>query len=101
MSLAVVIARDVQERYRGYLRSAMLEIDAGVYVSDKLDRGARERLWEVLSDWFRTLARGSIVMIWRDREASANIGMKTLGTPRRNIVEIDDFLLTRRELPNK
>lgn len=99
MSMTVIIARDVQERYRGFLRSAMLEVDAGVYVSCQLNRDARDRLWDVLAKWFDALSRGSIVMIWRDRGASANIGLKTLGTPRRNIEEIDDFLLTRRDSP--
>ena len=98
MSLTVIITRDVQERYRGFLRSAMLEVDAGVYASAQLNRDVRDRLWDVLADWFQVLSRGSIVMIWRDKDASANIGMRTLGIPRRNIVEIDDFLLTRRDL---
>jgi CRISPR-associated protein Cas2 len=98
MSLTVVITRDVQERYRGFLRSALLEVDAGVFVSAQINRDARDRLWDVLSDWYRTLSRGSIVMIWRDRDAASSIGMRTLGTPRREIVEADNFLLTRREL---
>lgn len=97
MSLTVIITRDVQERYRGFLRSAMLEVDAGVYASTQLNRDVRDRLWDVLAEWHQVLSRGSIVMIWRDKDASANIGMRTLGMPRRNIVEIDDFLLTRRD----
>lgn len=98
MSLTVIITRDVQERYRGFLRSAMLEVDAGVYASAQLNRDVRDRLWDVLAEWYQVLSRGSIVMIWRDKDASASIGMRTLGMPRRNIVEIDDFLLTRRDV---
>lgn len=96
MSLTVIITRDVQERYHGFLRSAMLEVDAGVYISAMLSRDVRERVWDVLSEWFETLSRGSIIMIWRDRESSSSIGMLTLGDTRRNIIEADDFLLTRR-----
>jgi CRISPR-associated protein Cas2 len=101
MSLTIVITRDVQDRYRGYLRSAMLEVDAGVYVSSRLNRDVRDRLWDVLAEWFGVLSRGSIVMIWRDRDAASNIGMKTLGIPRREITDVDDLLLTRRELSSK
>ena len=97
MNLTIIITRDVQERYRGYLRSAMLEIDAGVFVSAQLNRDVRDRLWKVLKDWFQVLQRGSIVMIWRDKEVSSNIGLRTLGTSRRDIINIHDFLLTRRE----
>lgn len=98
MSLTIVIARDVQKRFHGFLRSVMIEVDVGVYVSTRLDKAARGRLWSIFEDWFKTLARGSIVMIWRDRSASDHIGLKTLGMPRRDIVDIDNFLLTRRDL---
>lgn len=32
MSLTVVVTRDVQNRYRGFLGSVMLEVSAGVYI---------------------------------------------------------------------
>jgi hypothetical protein len=39
------------------------------------------------------------MMIWRDKDALSNIGMRTLGIPRREIVEADLCLLTRRDNP--
>lgn len=93
--LTLVITRDVEHRYRGLLRSSMLEIATGIYVSPQLNRDARERLWEVLAKWHQALQRGSIVMVWRDAKSFGDIGVKTLGETRRDLVEIDGILLTR------
>ena len=41
MALTVVITRDVEDRYRGFLASAMLEVAPGVYASPTLSAGAR------------------------------------------------------------
>jgi CRISPR-associated protein Cas2 len=86
--MTIIIARDVQERYRGFLRSAMLEVDAGVFVSTQLNRDVRESLWDVLSEWFQVPSRGSIIMIWRYRDASSNIGFNMLGIPRKKYSRI-------------
>ena len=45
MPMTVVVTRDVEARYRGFLASAMLEIAPGVYVSpDSLIGRTRARL---------------------------------------------------------
>lgn len=93
--LTLVVTRDVEHRYRGLLRSTMLEIGAGIYVSPQLNRDARERLWEVLAKWHQALQRGSIVMVWRDGKSFGDIGTKTLGETTRDLVETDGILLTR------
>jgi len=49
MPMTVVVTRDVESRYRGFLASVMLEIAPGVYVSPNLSAGVRERIWSVLS----------------------------------------------------
>ncbi len=98
MSLTIIVTRDVQPRYRGFLGSAMLELAPGVYISPRLNRTVRDRLWEVLEDWHKQLAKGSIVMVWRERNNTANIAIKILGEPQKNIVEFEGMLLTRREL---
>lgn len=100
MKLTVIITRDVQERYRGFLRSVMLEVDPGVYVSPQLSHAARERLWEVMDRWHKALSRGSIIMIWSDRKYAGNIGMKFLGITRKEFVETDNLLLTRKDYIN-
>lgn len=92
----MIITRDVQPRYRGFLGSAMLELAPGVYISPRLNPAVRDRLWEVLEDWHKQLARGSIVMVWRERNSIARIGIKMLGEPQKEIVETDGLLLTKR-----
>ena len=39
MPMTVVVTRDVEARYRGFLASVMLEVAPGVYVSPNLSRG--------------------------------------------------------------
>lgn len=93
--LTVVITRDVDNRYRGLLRSVMLEASTSIYVSSQLNRKARRRLWEVIERWHRALQRGSIVMIWRDASTSGDIGVASLGNTSRDLCEVDGILLTR------
>ena len=49
MSLTVVVVRDVDDRYRGFLASTMLEVSPGVFTSPRLSRRVREQVWDVLS----------------------------------------------------
>lgn len=96
MSMTVIVTRDVDDRYRGFLSSVMLEISAGVYTSARLNKGTRERVWAVLSGWHRALGRGSVVMTWRDVNAPGGQGLLFLGEPPRELVEVDDMVLVRR-----
>ncbi len=94
-ALTLIVTRDVEARYRGFLRSAMLEVVAGIYVSTQLNVDARDRLFLVLENWYKDSMRGSIVMIWRDKDESSDIGLHQLGTTRKEICDVDGFLLTR------
>ena len=96
MSMTMVVTRDVEDRYRGFLTSIMLEIAPGVYVSPNLSVAVRERMWSVLSSWWATLRRGSIVMVWRDKAASGNLRIETLGEPSKEIADADGVLLLKR-----
>ena len=96
MPMAMVVTRNVEDRYRGFLTSVMLEIAPGVYVSPDLSAGVRTRVWEVLSAWWAALRTGSIVMVWRDTKAVGNLRIKTLGEPPKEIVDADGILLVRR-----
>ena len=95
--MTVVVTRDVEDRYRGFLSSVMLELAPGVYTGPRLSRGVRERVWDVLSAWHAELGRGAIVMTWRDPGAPGGQGVLTLGEPRRELVDVDGVLLVRRE----
>lgn len=96
MPMTVVVTRDVEARYRGFLASAMLEVAPGVYAAPAMTKGVRERVWTVLSQWWWELRRGSIVLAWRDPSASGGIGLAMLGDPPKTIVDADGVLLLKR-----
>ena len=96
MPLCVVVTRNVEMRYRGFLGSIMLEASAGVYVSPRMSQSVRKRTWKVLQEWHATLQDGSIVMLWRDTTAPGGICIKTLGEPPKDVVEHEGALLVRR-----
>ena len=94
MALTVLITRDVEDRYRGFLASAMLELAPGVYASPTLNAKARDRIWEVLADWHGQLQRGSLVLIHPDKQADGGLSVRHLGSPPRQAVRLDGVLLT-------
>jgi CRISPR-associated protein Cas2 len=94
MALTVVITRDVEDRYRGFLASAMLELAPGVYASPALSPRARDKIWDVLSDWYGQLGNGSLVVVYADRQADGGLAMRHLGAPPRSAVRLDGVLLT-------
>ena len=96
MPMAMVVTRNVEGRYRGFLASVMLELAAGVYVAPDLSASVRNRLWSVLSGWWAHLGNGSIVMVWRDATATGHLRIETLGEPPKEIVDADGILLVKR-----
>lgn len=95
MPLAMIVTRDVADRFRGFLASVMLEVAPTVYVSPRMTKGVRERIWHVLSDWHGTEPRGSIVMVWRDNNATGGVGLAHLGEPPKELVEMDGMWVAR------
>ena len=55
MPLTMVVTRNVEARYRGFLTSLMLEVAPGVYVAPDMTKAVRTRVWYVLKDWWATL----------------------------------------------
>ena len=86
MPLAVVVTRDVADRFRGFLASVMLEVAPAVYISPRMTKGVRERVWTVLADWHAAEPRGSVVMVWRDNNQTGGVGLAHLGSPPRELV---------------
>lgn len=80
MPLTMVITRDVEDRYRGFLGSAMLELAPGVYAQPRMSAGVRTRIWTVVEEWHTRLRRGSIVMCWAESAAAGGLGLLTLGS---------------------
>jgi len=95
--MTVVVTRNVPARFRGFLASCMLEIAPGVYTSPIMSRGVRDRVWEVLNDWFDQATDGdaSIVMTWRDNTQPGGQAFDLLGLPPKEIVEHDGIFLVR------
>lgn len=93
--MTVVVTRDVEGRYRGFLASAMLEIAPGVYVSPDMSQGVRSRIWEVIEGWYVNLGRGAIVMVWRDGTKSGGLALRHLGIPPKEIRDADGVLLVK------
>ncbi|MGR6035174.1 MAG: type I-E CRISPR-associated endoribonuclease Cas2e [Candidatus Nitrosoglobus sp.] len=98
MALVVIVTRDVADRFRGFLASVMLEVAPTVYISPRMNAGVRVRTWKVLSDWHSSELRGSIVMVWRDMNETGGVGIATLGSPPRELVELDGLWLACRKL---
>lgn len=98
MSLVVIVTRDVADRFRGFLASTMLEIAPAVYISPRMNAGVRLRIWDVLSNWHDAEPRGSIVMVWRDLNETGSVGIENLGSPPRELIEMDGMWLTKRML---
>lgn len=97
MALTVIVTRDVELRYRGFLSSVMLEVSPGVYVSPEMSAAVRERVWAVMAEWWTVLGRGSLTLICRDSSAPGNLRIENLGVPPKTIVEADGLLLVKRE----
>lgn len=94
MALTVLITRDVEDRYRGFLASAMLELAPGVYASPNLSARARDKIWGVMVDWHSQLNNGSIVLIYPEKMADGGLTVRHLGAPPRQAVRLDGVLLT-------
>ena len=97
MPIAMIVTRNVEARYRGFLASVMLEVAPGVYIAPDLSAAVRTRVWNVLSDWWSFLQTGSIVMVWRDARAVGNLRIETLGEAPKEIVDAEGVPLVKRK----
>ena len=95
MPMTVVVTRNVEDRYRGFLASVLLEVAPGVYVSPDLSAGVRERVWAVVSKWYAHLGNGAIVMVFADPAATGGLHLHHLGEPPKEVWDADGLLLVR------
>ncbi len=100
MPMTVIVTRNVEARYRGFLASTMLEMAPGVYVSPDLSKGVRERVWSVLTKWYVHLGNGAIVLIVADPTATGGLRLDFLGDPPKEIWDGDGVLLVRSVTPD-
>lgn len=99
MPMTVIVTRNVEHRYRGFLASIMLEVAPGVYVSPDLSKGVRERVWSVLAKWYAHLGSGSVTLIVADPKATGGLCLDCLGEPPKEIWDGDGVLLVRQSRP--
>jgi CRISPR-associated protein Cas2 len=97
MALTMIVTRDVEMRYRGFLTSVMLEVSPGVYVAPNMSAAVRERVWQVLSDWWLAIGNGSLTLVWRDTSVPGSLRIEVLGQPPKTIVDADGVLLVKRK----
>ena len=93
--MTVIVTVNVAARYRGFLASAMLEIAPGVYTAPRMTSGIRERVWDVLADWYYELGQGAIVLTWQDSAAVGEQRIRTLGETPKEIVDADGVYLVK------
>ena len=96
MSMTVVITRNVRDRIRGFLSSTMLELAPGVYTAPRISPAVRQRIWDVLSEWYVYEIDASIVMLWADNTHAGGQAVQILGTPPIELVEVDGLITARR-----
>ncbi len=96
MSMTVVVTRNVSDRVRGFLASSMLELAPGVYSAPKFSPAVRDRIWEVLVEWFSAEEKASIIMLWREPSLPGGQAVRVLGLPPIDLVMVDGILLSRR-----
>lgn len=98
MSMTVIVTRNVSDRIRGFLASTMLELGPGVYSAPRLSAAVRERVWDVVSEWFLLEREASVVMVWADPRMPGGQSVLMLGAPPVELVEVDGLIVTRRPL---
>lgn len=100
MAMTLVVTRNVPDRFRGFLASVMCEVTLGVYTSVHMSAAVRDRVWEVLCDWFEHTREDdhAIVMTYPDAKCVGGQAFRTLGVPKVDLVEHDGMMLVRCEL---
>lgn len=95
-AMTVVVTRNVSDRVRGFLASSMLELAPGVYSGARMSPAVRQRIWQVLADWFPFEKDASVVMVWEDSQRPGGHAVRVLGVPPVDLVDVDGLILARR-----
>ena len=92
--MTIVVTRNVSNRIRGFLASSMLELSPGVYSAPHMSVAVRQRIWEVLEEWFQIEDKASITIVWQDNTIPCGQNFTILGSPPVELVEIDGLLVS-------
>lgn len=67
-----------------------------MYLSNSHSPAVRQRILEVLKEWFSFEEEASIVSVWKDSSKPGGLSMKRFGLPPLDLLELDGLLVTRR-----
>jgi CRISPR-associated protein Cas2 len=93
--MVVICLCAVADRFHGYLRSVMLNVHPGVFLSMDLDAGTRQRVFQTVEAWWNAEPRGSIVLIWKNPAEPSAIEIVNIGEAKRDVIEYDGVLGVR------
>jgi len=85
---------------RGFIASSMIELSAGVYTAPRMSSAVRDRVWQVLNDWWSHEHDASVLMVWQDTATPCGQSVWVLGEPAIELVDVDGLVLARRQ-PNR
>ncbi len=92
MTLTVVVTRNVPDRLHGFLKSCMVELSAGVYITTFLGKRARDLVWAEIEPFGNHDC--SVVMVSEDQQRTERCQVRSTGTPTRTIAMIDGMLVS-------
>jgi CRISPR-associated protein Cas2 len=93
--MTIAVTRNTPGRFRGFLCSCMLEIAPGVYAAPRMKAAVRERVWSVMVEWAELVPEdGGVVLFWQSDNAPSGMEMRTVGYPKKELVEHEGVWLT-------
>ena len=98
MAMTIVVTRNSPERFRGFLASCMCEVAPGVYTAPRMTQSVRDRVWGVLTDWFRPEAEHAVLMTWPEPGLPGGQAFRFLGAPRQDLCDYHGVFLAKRDI---
>ena len=89
--MLVIATENLPPKLRGYLSSWGLQIATGVYVAN-LPARTREEIWATVVRWARP--ETSAILLWGTSSTEQGIAVRSLGSPRRCVQEIEGLLVS-------
>lgn len=79
----------------------MCEIAPGVYTAPRMTVAVRERIWNVLTEWYRPDPDHAILMTWPQPALPGGQEVRVLGIPQQDVWRHDGVYVARREVDEK
>lgn len=89
--MLVLVLECAPPKVYGYCSSWALQVATGVYVAN-LPARQREEIWEQVCEW--STAETRAVMVWPSPDSEQGLAHRTLGSPRRRVVDREGLLIS-------